>query len=157
MLLISYYAQISVGPRKAYVISPEQRLGEHLRTAYDGGNIICDLPTVIYYSGLDPNIFRSSSLIAWYPKNASPSDLMEWLSTNEISLIVWQNVTTSQISQILPVLGGSSDYSPDSYTIGQIRFHLLYEDSLAAGNWEHDPQFGIPPPPIFLFQVDVQS
>jgi hypothetical protein len=154
MLIVPYYAQISIGPAKAYVISPEQRVGEKLRAVYDSGKIICDVPAVIYFSRLDPSFFITSSQIPWH--NVSGTDsLRQWLQANQVRYVVWQNSTESPISDNFPVLGEPRDYVPDSYSIGQVTFHLIYEDSLAAGNWEHTPQYGpIFPPSIFLYQVN---
>ncbi len=153
MLIVPYYAQISIGPEKAYVISPAQRVGEKLRAVYESGKIICDLPAVIYFSRLDPSFFITSSQIPWH-NGSSTDSLRQWLQANQVRYVVWQNSTESPISDILPALGEPKDYVPDSYSIGQINFHLIYEDSLAAGNWEHTLQYGpIYPPSIFLYQV----
>jgi hypothetical protein len=154
MLIVPYYAQVSIGPKKGYVISPEERVGERLRALYESGKIVCDLPAVIYFSRLDPSVFITSSSIPWHTGNHSADTLKQWLQANQVSYVVWQNSTESPISNIFPELGGPRDYHPDSYLIGQVQFHLVYEDSLSAGNWEHAPQYGpIWPPSIFLYQV----
>jgi hypothetical protein len=156
MLVISYYAQISIGPRKVYVILPEQRVGDRLRTVYKSGRVICDLPAVIYYSGLDPSIFVSSSSISGDTGNLSASSLEELFNVNQIRFVVWENVTASRLPKILPMLGESVDYRPSSYVLGSVQFTLVYEDSFATGRWEHDPSFA-GPPAIFIFQVDLPS
>ena len=159
MLIVPYYWQISVGPKKVYVILPEQRVGYQLRALYQSGRVMCDLPAVIYYSGLDPSIFVGSSSISWYAANLSTPSLETWFDANQIRFVVWENVTASQIPEILPMLGASVNYQPSSYLVGSVRFQLVYEDSLASGHWEHDPSFagGLPPPPsILIFRVDLQ-
>jgi hypothetical protein len=155
MLIIPYFAQISIGPQKAYVISPEKRIGERLRAFYVSGRILCDVPAVIYYSGLDPSIFVTSSEIPWNG-NESSEVMSQWLLANQIGYLVWQNSTDSAISVIFPDLGGPRNYQPNSYWIGNVNFQLLYEDSLAAGNWEHSPDYGEPvPPSVFLYQISL--
>jgi hypothetical protein len=155
MLIIPYYAQISIGPKKVYVIQPEQRVGYQLRALYHSGKVICDLPAVIYYSELDPGIFVSSSSISWYAKNPSAASLERWFDANQTTFVVWQNITASPISEMLPMLGASENYEPSTYVVGSLRFQLVYEDSFATGYWEHDPSFA-GPPPIFIFQVEIQ-
>jgi len=155
MLIIPYYAQISIGPKKVYVILPEQRVGQQLRALYQSGKVICDLPAVTYYSGLDPSIFVSSSSLSRYATNLSTRSLETWIDDNDVRFVVWQNVTASQLPEILPMLGASVNYQPSSYPVGSMRFQLVYEDSFATGHWEHDPTFA-GPPPIFIFQIYVQ-
>ncbi len=153
MLIVPYYAQISIGPKKAYVISPEERVGEKLRSLYLSGKIVCDLPAVIYFSRLDPSFFITSSNIPWHNGNYSADTLRLWLHANQVMYIVWENSTGSPISNILPALGGPMNYEPNSYRIGQVQFQLIYEDSLSAGNWEHAPEYD-GPPSLFLYQVN---
>jgi len=155
MLMIPYYAQTSIGPKKVYVIPPEQRVGYQLRALYHSGRVICDLPAVIYYSELEPGNFVSSSSISWYAKNLNATSLERWFDANQITFVVWQNITASPISEILPMLGASENYEPPTYVVGSLRFQLVYEDSFATGHWEHDPSFA-GPPPIFVFQVEIQ-
>lgn len=156
MLIIPYYAQISIGPQKAYVISPEKRVGEQLRAFYDSGKILCDVPAIIYFSGLDPSFFVTSSEIPWRDGNRSADALLQWFTANQIRYVVWQNSTGSPISEIFPSLGEPRNYQPNSFWIGQVYFQLIYEDSLAAGNWEHSPDYGEPAPPsVFLYQVNI--
>jgi len=155
MLMIPYYAQTSIGPKKVYVIPPEQRVGYQLRALYHSGRVICDLPAVIYYSELEPGNFVDSLSISWYAKNLSATSLERWFDANQITYVVWQNITASPISEILPMLGSSENYEPSTYAIGSLRFQLVYEDSFATGYWEHDPSFA-GPPPIFIFQVEIQ-
>lgn len=155
MLMIPYYAQTSIGPKKMYVIPPEQRVGYQLRALYQSGKVICDLPAVIYYSGLNPSTYMSSSSLSWYVKNLSTRSLERWIDDNDVRFVVWQNITASQLPEILPMLGASVNYQPSLYAVGSMRLQLVYEDSFATGHWEHDPSFA-GPPPIFIFQVYLQ-
>jgi len=155
MLIVPYYAQISIGPKKVYVISPDQRVGLKLREIYQSGKIVSDIPAVIYFSGLDPSFFITSLHIPWGTGNYSAEGLKQWLQVNQVRYIVWQNSTDSPIAQILPFLGEPKNYNPDSFWIGQMNFQLIYEDSLAAGNWEHSSDYGPTfPPSIFLYQLN---
>jgi hypothetical protein len=156
MLIIPYYAQISIGPKKTYIISPDERVGLKLREIYESGRIVSDMPAVIYFSGLDPSFFITSIHIPWGTGNYSAEGLKLWLQANQVRYIVWQNSTDSPISEILPILGQPRNYRPDSFWIGQVNFQLVYEDSLAAGNWEHSSDYGPDfPPSIFLYQLNV--
>jgi len=154
MLIVPYYAQISIGPKKAYVISPDQRVGVKLREIYESGKIVSDMPAVIYFSGLDPSFFITSPNIPWRTGNYSADGLKRWLQANQVRYLVWQNSTGSPISEIFPFLGEPKNYYPDSYWIGQVNFHLVYEDSLFAGNWEHAPTYD-GPPSIYLYQINI--
>lgn len=156
LLLLPYFAQIPIGPRKLFVISPEQRAADMLREQYSGGKIVTDSATVIYFSQIDPTLFLTFDHIMKFLETAGPDKLAEWFRSHQVSLLVWQNSTHSRAAELFPQLGAPHNYSPNSVQIGRLLFVLVYEDSLAAGNWEHDPlYFG--PPAIYLYRIEILS
>jgi hypothetical protein len=154
LLVVPYYLQAPNGPKKLFIINPEERVALSLREHYTGGTVVTDLATIIYYSGLDPAVFLSFDHIKQFAQANGPDKLADWFRANHVSFLIWQNMTHSRAAQLFPLLGLPSNFTPNTIRIGGIRFTLVYEDSLAAGNWEHNPEY-FGPPAIFLYKVEL--
>lgn len=154
LLVIPYWAQISIGPKKLFVISPEQRVASVLRDNYAEGMIVTDSATVIYFSQIDPsNILTYDDMLQFIKANGVDA-LHIWFSDNHVELLVWQNSSHSRASQILPQLGRLGNHNRDQIRIGNLLFVLIHEDSLEAGFWEHDPEF-LGPPAIYVYRIEI--
>jgi hypothetical protein len=159
-LVLPHYALIDQekGPLtgKSYIVAPEYRVGGVLAEFYHGGNIVTDSPIVMYYSRVDLTNFIGSREIAWYRDDPNNSKLAEWLKANNVQYIVWENSTSSELSQIFPELGSGSPLQ-----LGQIRLIPLYEDTLRKRQqqggptlWEHD----FPgTPDLIIYQVQISQ
>lgn len=156
LLVIPYYLQISIGPAKTFAIFPEDRVGRVLNQAYQGGMILNDLPTVIYYSNLDPGTFLSFNSLEWYAQSRDNGQLEMWLRVTGVSLVVWHNVTWSRAPALFPDLGLPKNYTPSVLAYGNVTFVLVYEDSSEAGFWEHSPEYR-GPPPIFVYRIEYET
>jgi hypothetical protein len=113
-------------PRMTYVVKPEMEAGLALGALYKGGGVLCDSPTVIYYSKIDPKKFYPSTLIFWFLQNHDMKSLKEWYKKNDIRYVVWQNVSYSGIWWLFPELSkgkGRVDLT-DSKTA--IEYFLVY-------------------------------
>jgi hypothetical protein len=154
ILLVPYFAPPDVGIRtfqkKVYVVKPQYRTGLAFEKVYVGGTVLCDFPTVIYYSGLDVNRFISYEHLDWYIQTRDSAKLESWLKENNVTFIVWQNVVYSKCGKVFE---GFDD--GQTHTIGSIRFTCIYEDSLRIYNLlgiyeEHAAEV----PDIFIYKVD---
>jgi len=95
---------IGMFPQMTYVIKPEMDAGLALGALYKGGGVLCDSPTVIYYSKIDPKKFFPSTLIFWYIQNYDMKRLKEWYTKNDIRYVVWENVSYSALWWLFPGL-----------------------------------------------------
>ena len=59
VLVIPYFSQNWIFPRKVYIVMPEYRAGRALSEMYEGGKILVDSPVVVYASRLQVNQFIS--------------------------------------------------------------------------------------------------
>jgi len=162
-LVLPQYALVSQekGPLtgKAYVEVPEYRTGKTLGELYDQGSIISDSPVVIYYSSLDPALFVSSRDIVWYRDTPDNSKFAEWLEAKHITILVWENSTSSDLQQILPDLNDG-----ETHQLGNVKFVPLYKDTLAerlriaqqggTGLWEHEYPGT---PDLIIYQVIIMG
>ncbi|MEM3061274.1 MAG: hypothetical protein QW265_02575, partial [Candidatus Bathyarchaeia archaeon] len=134
LLFIPYSFQVYIGPAKSYIIMPEYRAGLKLKEFYSGGRILCDSPAIAYHSGLNPNSFLSFENLFWYDKNKNQEELRLWLKENDVTMLVWHNVTFSLAPKLFPelgeVLGKELELGKEEvkYYDG-IKLILLYEDS----------------------------
>jgi hypothetical protein len=129
-------------PKRTYIMIPEYRTGLALKDFYKEGRVISDSAIVMYYSGLRPDLFRSSREIDWYHSTQDNSRLTDWLRANNVHLIVWERSNSSQLWQILPNLSDGT-----THQLGIIKMVPVYEDTLAKRHlieqqggttlWEH--------------------
>ena len=152
LLFIPYSFQISIGPAKSYMVMPEYRAGLKLKEFYNGGKILCDSPAIVYHSGLDINSFLSFENLFWYSKNKNQKELKTWLERNNITILVWHNVTFSIAPKLFPELSkGETHYYYDGITLT-----LLYEDSKRTwkipelNHWEH----AYDAPDILIYRIE---
>ncbi|MEM2082734.1 MAG: hypothetical protein QXK34_03230, partial [Candidatus Bathyarchaeia archaeon] len=143
LLLVPLSTQGLIGPKKAYIIMPEYRTALELRKRYSGGAVLCDSPTIIYYSGIDPKAFLSFDHLASSGAMRDPKSIADWLRTNGVGYLIWQNASFSKSWILFPDLGVAGDRWIES-----VRLVPAYEDSIRSyrgsgpgkGNytqWEH--------------------
>ena len=143
ILLVPLSTQALIGPKKAYIIMPEYRTSLELRKRYGGGTVLCDSPLVIYYSGIDPSAFVSFDSLASHGAMRDPQSTANWLRSNGVAYLIWQNASFSRSWILLPDLGMAGEH-----WIGDARLVVAYEDSIRSyygpapgrGNhtqWEH--------------------
>ncbi len=125
-------------PLKTYVVKPELEAGLALTTIYEGGGVISDSPTVIYYSKIDPRRFHSSTRIHWYAQGWSRERLREWYLNNNIRYMVWQNASYSSLWWLYPELSGGRDKIdltdpriPIGYFVEYSKVHRFVDRSVA--------------------------
>jgi len=116
--------QIDLFKPKLYLIEYEVNTGLELRRIYRGGNVICDSPSIIYYTQLDPRSFYSSNYLFWYSGTWNKVELQEWLNEHHIVYLVWQNVSYSATWWLFPELAQGK-----SLRIDRIEFELRYTSS----------------------------
>ena len=129
-------------PKRTYIMMPEYRTGLALKSIYGEGRIISDSAIVMYYSGLRPDLFKSSREIDWYRSTPDNSRLTDWLRANDVRLVVWEKSNSSELWQIFPALSDES-----THQLGAVRLVPVYEDTLAKRHlieqqggttlWEH--------------------
>jgi len=117
---------IGVFPQMTYVVKPEMEAGLALRPLYKGGGILCDSPTVIYYSRIDPKKFYPSILIFWYTQNYDMKRLKEWYGKNDIRYVVWENVSYSGLWWLLPALSSGKARVDLTSSKTSIDYFLVY-------------------------------
>ncbi|MEM3439485.1 MAG: hypothetical protein QXG32_01020 [Candidatus Bathyarchaeia archaeon] len=143
LLLVPLSTQGLIGPKKAYIIMPEYRTALELRKRYSGGAVLCDSPTIIYYSGIDPKAFLSFDHLASSGAMRDPKSIADWLRANGVGYLIWQNASFSKSWILFPDLGVAGDRWIES-----VRLVPAYEDSIRSyrgsgpgkGNytqWEH--------------------
>lgn len=103
-IIILPLRDVRIFPAQTYVIKPEMEAGLALAALYNGGGVVSDSPTVIYYSKIEPSKFHSSLEIRWYARDWSREKLKEWYLKNGIRFMVWQNVTYSSLWWLFPEL-----------------------------------------------------
>ena len=170
IVLIPYVSLSWIFPEKVYVVSPEYRTGLWISENASSGVILCDFPSIIYHSRLEPNRFLSYDYLAWYLEDPDPAKLESWLKEHNVRYIIWQEVPYSIGWKIFPQLVKEGYVKKflilkpaESFELGHIKLTLVYEDSLrlhlaGPGFWEHDPAFGEPRvPDIFLYEVNYAS
>jgi len=145
LLAVPYFSLIWIFPKNVYVVTPESRAGLALGKAYVRGSVLCDFPSVMYFSRLKPNRFISYEHLDWYLNLRDDAKLEEWLKHSDVTLLVWQNVTYSKCWKIFSSLGEGRNQ-----TIGRVNFTLVYEDSSRTGYWEHRYNAT----DIFLYKID---
>ncbi len=128
---------------KAYILVPEYRTGDVLSKAYHEGRIVSDSPTVMYYSGLSPSFFISSRQLAWYEVDPDSAKLAAWLRLNNVSYVVWEKSTSSELWHIFPNFDDGQIHK-----LGLTLFIPVYEDTIIKRHeiqqqngtalWEHD-------------------
>jgi len=96
-------------PVKTYIGKPAMEAGLALAALYNGGGVISDSPTVIYYSRIEPTKFYPSESIYWYASGWSKEKLKEWYLKNDVHYIVWQNVSHSGLWWLFPELSSGKD------------------------------------------------
>jgi hypothetical protein len=163
LMIVPHVAQASIetGPKKAFIQMPEYRAGLALAEQYNGGRVIADGPTTIYYSQVDPSMFLAFKDLAWYGENPSNEKLANWLRDNDIRWIVWENASFSDAQKILPQLATAS-----THQIANAQLIPVYEDTLRkrreleqqgipnAPLWEHLPKFGGTTPEVILYRLE---
>jgi 4-amino-4-deoxy-L-arabinose transferase-like glycosyltransferase len=120
-------------------VASEMVAGELLGNTYIGGTVLCDSPTIIYYSNLDPSTFYSTSSLGWYPQTWSKSELATWMRERDIRYLIWQNVSYSASWLLFPELSCGSGLDLDS-----ISFRMLASTSSGFG-------------PIYIYEVTTRS
>jgi len=116
-------------------VASEMVAGELLGNTYTGGTVLCDSPTIVYYSNLDPSRFYSTSSLGWYPQTWNKSELAAWIRERDIRYLVWQNVSYSASWLLFPELSSGSGLDLDSIT-----FRMLVSTSSRFG-------------PIYIYEV----
>ena len=109
-----------------YVVKPEMDAGLALHRLYKGGGILCDSPTVIYYSKIESKKFYSSTFIFWYAQNHDMRKLEEWYKKKDIQYVVWENVSYSGLWWLLPGLSGGKARVDLTSSKTSIDYFLVY-------------------------------
>ena len=117
---------IGMFPQMTYVIKPEMDAGLALGALYKGGGVLCDSPTVIYYSKIDPKKFFPSTLIFWYVQNYDMKRLKEWYTKNDIRYVVWENVSYSGLWRLFPGLSSGKGRVDLTGSKTSIEYFLAY-------------------------------
>jgi len=84
--------------------SIEVKAGEALKEIYDGGFVISDSPTIIYFSSIPPEKFYSTNNLFWYKDSWNKTELQNWLLNHNIKYIVWENASYSASWWLFPEL-----------------------------------------------------
>jgi hypothetical protein len=84
--------------------SLEVKAGEALKNIYDGGFVISDSPTIIYFSDIPPEKFYSTNNLFWYKNSWNKTELQNWLLNHNVKYIVWENVSYSASWWLFPEL-----------------------------------------------------
>ncbi|MEM1588726.1 MAG: hypothetical protein QXL69_03535 [Candidatus Bathyarchaeia archaeon] len=110
---ITYGSMLTVKTEK----SIEIKVGESLKKIYDGGFIICDSPTVIYYSGIPPEKFYSTNNLFWYKDSWNKVELQNWFLNHNVKYIIWENTSYSATWWLFPELKENQILKFDSFTL----------------------------------------
>jgi hypothetical protein len=147
VLVIPYFSQIWIFPKKVYIVMPEYRAGEALGDAYDKGRILSDSPITMYASKLKTSEFISYESIRWFLANRNETQLVEWLKSNGVRYMVWEETNQTLGHQIFPFLSDGK-----THILGEAAFTPIYEDSLRTGHWEHSAEYHIPD--VFIYTIE---
>jgi 4-amino-4-deoxy-L-arabinose transferase-like glycosyltransferase len=90
-------------------VAAELIAGKLLGETYTNGTVLCDSPTIIYYSHLDPSKFLSTNELEWYTRTWSKSELASWIGIHEVRYLIWQNVSYSSSWWMFPELSNGSE------------------------------------------------
>ena len=147
IIMIPYFSQIWIFPRKAYIVMPEYRAGVALGQLYAEGRILSDSPITMYVSKVRPSQFTTYERVRWFLENNNETQLISWLKSNDVKYLVWEKTNSTLGHQIFPFLSQATQQ-----TIGGATFTPVYEDSLRTGHWEHSPEYHIPD--VFIYEID---
>ncbi|MEM1588727.1 MAG: hypothetical protein QXL90_06750, partial [Candidatus Bathyarchaeia archaeon] len=147
ILIIPYYSQAWLFPKKVYVVMPDYRAGIALKHSYTDGKILSDFPTVIYYSNIDPKNFLSYEYLRWYLTIRDDSKLKDWIKENNIKFLVIENTSFTIAHKLFPELTSGEKIVHK----GELTFKLIYEDTSKAGYWEHDYNV----PNVYIYKVEI--
>ena len=147
VIVIPYFSQIWIFPKKVYIIMPEYRAGEALGQAYHGGNILSDSAVAVYASRVEVDRFMTYEKLRWFLQNENDSQLVEWLRGNDVRYLIWQETNQTLGYRIFPYLSDGQ-----AHTLRQATFTLVYEDSLRTGYWEHSPEYRIQD--VLIYRID---
>jgi len=100
--------------------SLEVKAGEALKNIYDGGFVISDSPTIIYFSGIPPEKFYSTNNLFWYKNSWNKTELQNWLLNHNVKYIVWENVSYSASWWLFPDLKENQILKFDDITLVEI-------------------------------------
>ena len=146
ILIIPYYSQAWLFPKKVYVVMPDYRAGLALKHSYSNGKILSDFPTVIYYSGINPKNFLSYENLRWYLTMRDDYKLKDWIKENNIKFLVVENTSFTIAHKLFPELALGEKIVHK----GELTFKLIYEDTSKAGYWEHDYNV----PNVYIYEVE---
>jgi len=116
-------------------VASEMVAGELLGRTFTNGTVLCDSPTIVYYSHLDPSRFYSTSGLGWYPQTWNKSELAAWMRERDIRYLVWQNVSYSATWLLFPELSNGSELN-----LSYITFKMLISTNSRFG-------------PIYIYEV----
>ncbi len=125
-------------------VAAELVVGQLLNKAYTNGNVLCDSPTIIYYSHLDPGKFYSTSSLEWYSQRWNKSELVAWIKDQDVRYLVWQNVSYSASWWMFPELSNGNEC--------QIFFDNNQEITFKIVAWTIS-DFG----PIYVYGITIDS
>jgi hypothetical protein len=125
-------------------VAAELVAGQSLSKTYINGTVLCDSPTIIYYSHLDPGKFYSTSSLEWYPQRWNKSELVAWLRERDVRYLVWQNVSYSSSWWMFPELSNGNEC--------QIFFDNNQEITFKIVAWTIS-DFG----PIYVYGITIDS
>ncbi len=117
-------------------VAAELVAGELLGRIHVEGNILCDSPTIIYYSQLDPDKFYSTNNLEWYKQTWNKSQLAAWMSERDIRYLVWQNVSYSASWWLFPEFSNGGELA-----LPQITFKMIVSTNTDFG-------------PIYIYHVE---
>lgn len=146
ILVIPYYSQAWLFPKKVYVVMPDYRAGLALKHSYSNGKILSDFPTVIYYSSIDPKNFLSYEGLRWYLTMRDDSKLEDWIKENNVKFLVMENTSFTIAHELFPELASGEKIIHR----GGLTFKLIYEDTSKAGYWEHDYNV----PNVYIYEIE---
>ena len=145
VLLIPYFSQIWIFPRKVYIVMPDYRAGVALGQAYDGGRVLSDSPIAIYTSDIAVEVFMTYENARWFLASGDNTLLVEWLQSNNVRYLVWERTNYTLAHQVFPFLSDG-----DNHMLEGASFTVIYEDSLRTGHWEH--YYNVTD--VFVYRVD---
>ncbi|MBS7655535.1 hypothetical protein KEJ50_03435 [Candidatus Bathyarchaeota archaeon] len=146
ILIIPYYSQAWIFPKKVYVVMPDYRAGLALKHSYTGGKILSDFPTVIYYSNIELQNFLSYESLKWYLSSCDDAKLKDWFKENNVKFLVVENTSFTLAHKLFPEL----TFGEKIVHKGELTFKLIYEDTSKAGYWEHDYNV----PNVYIYEVE---
>ncbi len=125
-------------------VAAELVAGQLLNKTYVDGNVLCDSPTIIYHSHMDPAKFYSTSSLEWYSQRWNKSDLVTWIRDQDVRYLVWQNVSYSASWWMFPELSNGNEF--------QIFFDNNREITFRIVAWTIS-DFG----PIYIYGITIDS